>query len=472
MKPVSISVRLTAWYAGVSALGFITFGVVMWFVLARSMISWKDRTLQMRASRVEQVLNGSSTGNVKALNHRLEDVVEVLPEGEWIHIVKADGRVLYPSNVPPAVSGIQSACKTALYRDHVVQRERFRELCHPVTYAGEQAFLLVPSPLSEDRILLRIFTLGLYRMVPILLLVASTGGYLLSRRALAPVDIVIAEAKAITADDLSKRLTLSAADDQLRRLGVEWNSLLSRIEKAMIRISQFTADASHELRSPVAFIRATAEYHLGDPDLTEDLKDTFRAIVDESCMITDLLENLLLLAGTEAVESGSPQMVPVDVDALVTELALRFAPGLSAQHQQLHIQTPDPPLPMLRMNAGHLRRVLTTVLENASKYTPKAGCIHVTYAVQHSLQISIADTGIGIAAEHLDRIFDRFFRVDQVRTGMKEGVGLGLPIAKQLMEQYHGTISVVSQLQKGTCVTLTFPAALLHGSVSAMQLER
>ncbi len=464
MRPVSISVRLTAWYACVSAVGLLVFGVVMWFVLAHSMISWKDRTLQMRASRVEQILNGHSMGDLKALHRRLEDVVEVLPEGEWIHIVTADGRVLYPPNVSAAISGSHLACNTALYRDRVVNRERFRELCHPVTYAGEQAFLLVPSPLSEDRILLHIFTLGLYRMVPILLLVASTGGHLLSRRALAPVDVVIAEAKAITADDLSKRLTLSAADDQLRRLGVEWNSLLSRIEKAMIRISQFTADASHELRSPVAFIRATAEYHSANPDLTEELKEAFRAIADETRMLTDLLESLLLLAGTEAADSALPQMTPVDVTAVVTELALRFTPALSEQQQLLHIQTAAPPLPMVRMNAGHLRRVLTAVLENASKYTPRGGRIDMTYAVQDSLQLSIADNGIGIAAEHLDRIFDRFFRVEQVRTSMEEGVGLGLPIAKQLMEQYHGTISVTSQLRKGTCVTLIFPAALLHHS--------
>ncbi len=245
----SISLRLTAWYAAVSAVGLIAFSIIMWFVLANSMLSWKERTLQMRASRVNAALQHSLRGS-GASSRPLENVVAALPEGEWIQIVAEDGQILFPVSGSALPSGDNGGCRDSSFRDRTVNRERFRELCRPVTYAGKPAFLLVPSPLSEDRILLHNFSFGLYRTIPLLLLVASGGGYMLSRRALAPVDLVIAEAQSITADDLGKRLTVPTADDQLRRLATEWNGLLTRIQKTMTRVAQFTADASHELRSP------------------------------------------------------------------------------------------------------------------------------------------------------------------------------------------------------------------------------
>ena len=460
MRRLSISLQLTVWYACISAFGLAAFGFVMWFVLADSMISWKDRTLQMRAARTEAVLNSAAADDPRILNQKLEEVVGLLPEGEWIQIVEADGKRLFPLDrlFGPEIAPLP--CARALYRDRLVKRERFRELCRPVTYKSQSAFLLVPSQLSEDRILLGNFTSGLYRMIPLLLLVSALGGYMLSRRALAPVDLVIAEARTITANDLSRRLTVSKADDQLRRLAVEWNNLLSRIESAMIRITQFTADASHELRSPISFIRTTAEYQLGNPTLNDELREVFQTIVDETTMTTELLEGLLILARPDAEETLTLSTPPVDVCALTADLALHFDPLLQKLNHQLTVKPPLRSPLMIRMNAGHLRRVLIAILDNAIKYTPQGGRVCIEYDHSEDLQLRITDTGVGIAAEYLDRIFDRFFRVDQARTKMDEGVGLGLPIARRLMEQYGGSVSIQSKLGVGTSVVLTFPCML------------
>ncbi len=459
IKRLSISVRLSAWYAGVSAIGLAVFGIVMWFVLANSMISWKDRTLQMRTARMEEVLN-SGADDRQILNQRLKEVAGVLPEGEWIEIVGADGRLLFPVDRLHGMSVAPVPCSTTLYRDQIVARERFRELCHPVTYLNQPAYLLVPSPLSEDRILLGNFTSGLYRMIPILLFVSGLGGYMLSRRALAPVDVVIAEARNITAHDLSRRLTVSTTDDQLRRLAVEWNNLLSRIESAMIRVMQFTADASHELRSPIALIRTTAEVQLTNPTLDDDSREAFGAIRDETAMATEMLEGLLLLARLDAEEVPT-QAGPVNVCAILADLALHFAPSLGRLRQELTVASPPEGPLLLRMNDSHLRRVLTVILDNSIKYTPDGGRIYVDYERNNSLHLRITDTGVGIAEEHLGHIFDRFFRVNEARTSMHEGVGLGLPIAKRLVELYGCSISVMSQLGIGTSVVLTFPTPLL-----------
>ena len=462
MKRLSISLRLAVWYACISAVGLAVFGVVMWFVLTSSMLSWKDRTLQMRAARIEAALQPSSLDSQDALNGKLEEVIGSLPEGEWIEVVSVDGRLLFPLGRRGSAVPLTAPCNAALYRDQMVNRERFRELCHPVLYEKQLAFLLVPSPLTEDRILLSNFVSGLYRMIPILLIVSSLGGYLLSRRALAPVDVIISEAAAITANDLSRRLSLSTADDQLRRLALEWNSLLARIETAMIRVTQFTADASHELRSPIAFIQTAAEYHLGNPALDDEQREVFLAILQETTTTTEMLEGLLLLARLDA-EGPIPSAQPVNVYDLAAELALRFQPSVRQLQQELTIVPPPAPLPMLCMAVNHLRRVLVAVLDNAIKYTPSGGKIRIEFEDANGLRLRITDTGPGIAAEQLDRIFDRFFRVDQARATVKDGVGLGLSIAKQLMEQYGGSISVDSRFGVGTSVILAFPTKLLLG---------
>ena len=345
----------------------------MWFVLANSMLSWKERTLQMRASRVNAALQHSLRGS-GASSRPLEDVVAALPEGEWIQIVAEDGQILFPVSGSALPSGDNGGCRNSSFRDRTVNRERFRELCRPVTYAGKPAFLLVPSPLSEDRILLHNFSFGLYRTIPLLLLVASGGGYMLSRRALAPVDLVIAEAQSITADDLGKRLTVPTADDQLRRLAIEWNGLLTRIQKAMTRVTQFTADASHELRSPIAYIRASAEFQLGNRQLEPEQREVFRDIFDETTSATELLENLLLLARTEHVQPARPQP-PVDLRVVLADLAVRFRPLLRQHRHALVIQDTAGAVPLLRVSEGHLRRVLTAILDNAIKYTPEGESI-------------------------------------------------------------------------------------------------
>ncbi len=460
MKRLSISLRLTLWYAAVSAIGLVVFGVMMWFVLANSMLSWKDRTLQMRAARVEAALHASSLESADAINKRLEAVIGSLPEGEWIALVDSKGQLLFPTVRPGSSLLSPVPCNAPLYRDRRVNRERFRELCHPVFYRGEAAYVLVPSPLMEDRILLSNFTAGLYRIVPILLFVSGLGGYLLSRRALAPVDVIIAEAGAITANDLSRRLSLSTADDQLRRLALAWNGLLARIETAMIQITQFTADASHELRSPIAFIQTAAEYQLGNPSLDEEQREVYLAILQETRVTTEMLEGLLLLARLDA-EGVPPSSQPSDLCQLTADVVLHFQPMSTKYRQQLTAILPASASPLVRMAAGHLRRVLVAITDNAIKYTPEGGAIRIEVDCSEELSLYVKDNGSGIAEEHLDRIFDRFYRADQARTSTKDGVGLGLPIAKRLMEQYGGRIDVQSQLGLGTVVCLAFPSDLV-----------
>ena len=444
-------------------LGLGILGTVLWFILAHSIFSWKDRTLNMRAAHVEAVLAAPPQLDFPDSKYsRLEDLAGVLPEGELIQIVRSDGQRIFPvGRSLPEPKVFVSACSNPVIRDVVSGKEYFRVLCHPVTFANQPAYLLVPSPLAEDRLLLRNFTLGLYETVPLILLVSGIGGYMLSRRALQPVDVLIGEARTITARDLSRRLTVSSPDDQLRRLATEWNSLLARIESAMLRMTQFTADASHELRNPIAYIRTTAEYSLGNPDLDQEARDAFRAIVDETEITGELLENLLTLARLDS--SVSPEDVEeIDVQSAVAVVATQLKSAAHKKHQRILVEWSEIPPPCLLMNKLHLKRVLIVVIDNAIKYTPEGGSILITSDFQDGFQLRVIDTGMGIDTGHIDRVFDRFYRVDQARSELCDGVGLGLSIAKWLMELYGANIRIESQIGEGTTIILSFPKSLLR----------
>ena len=459
MRSLSISFKLAAWYACSMLLGLVVFGVVMWFVLASSMLSWKDRTLQMRASRVETVLSvAEAVGRPQqSIDARLSDLLGSLPEGEWIQLTRWDGARVFPrSPLPPGMPQLPfTPCPSPALRDLLVAREHFRQLCHPITYMGQPAVLLVPSPLAEDQILLRAFTLGLYRLIPLILVVSGIGGYILSQRVLRPVDHLIAEARLITALDLGRRLTVPKADDQIRSLALAWNDLLARIEAAVIRITQFTADASHELRNPIAYIRTAAEYSFSNAEIDEESREAFRAIAEEASLTGKLLENLLILAHPEERPSYA-ELEPVDVSIATEDLIRHFAPLVQKKYQTLSVMTPGLH-PTLLINPLHLRRLVSAILDNAIKYTPEKGRISIRYDSSDGFTLQIIDTGIGIAEQHLYRVFDRFFRVDTARSDVSDGVGLGLPIAKWLTERYGGNIRIESEVGRGTAVTLVFP---------------
>lgn len=457
MTRLSISLRLAIWYAGISVAGFAVFGVAMWFVLAHSMISWKDRTLQMRATRVQIALASLPRGDQATLDIHLNEVVGVLPEGELINVYGSTGQLLFPQNRTSQAPDLPwPFCETTSARDHLVGKEAFRQLCSPAVYAGQRAYVVVPSPLMEDRILLRAFTQGLYRTIPFILMVSGVGGYVLSRRALKPVDLLIAEARTITPENLSRRLTVSAPDDQLQRLALEWNSLLARIHAAMVKVTQFTADASHELRTPVAYIRAIAEYNLGNPSLDGETREGLNAIVDETKLMGELLENLLTLARLD-LPAGAQTCERTEVAPVIAEVVAYFKPMVRQKGQTLTIEEQTGHETSVLISKLHLRRILAAIVENAIKYTPAGGKISVVCKAQETVDVIVADNGVGIAPEHLDRIFDRFYRVDQARTDLSEGVGLGLPIAKLMTELYGGGINVTSRHGDGTTFVVHFP---------------
>ena len=264
-------------------------------------------------------------------------------------------------------------------------------------YNGRAAYLLVPSSLLEDQILSRVLTTRLIQMASLMLIVSSLAGYTLSRRSLRPVDVLVTKARSMTAKDLTQRLPIPAADDELKRLALEWNNLLARIEVSLKRVEQFTADASHELRSPIAFIRATAQDSLLHGQLSEEARDALQAILDETTDTAALLEDLLTLARADAAHNV-PTTRRTLVSQAIVDVCDRFRPSAEQRGQTLRAILPNGEGPTLLVHEADLRRLLGILLDNAIKYTPPGGSISIAYETRDLLQVSVSDTGLGIVA--------------------------------------------------------------------------
>jgi len=316
----------------------------------------------------------------------------------------------------------------------------------------------IAAPMDDFDDAVNRFRLVLLFSVPVLLLVASAGGYWLSRKAVAPVGEIARAAQSISEHELSKRLPILQTGDELQSLSETLNEMFSRLESAFKRVTQFTADASHELRTPIALMRTRTEVALRKPRSEGEYKETIVRIHQELERTSALIENLMTLAradsGTEAL-----QITPTDLNEVfleISEPARLLAEGKSIHYEQRLAETP------LRVsgNAPSLRRLFLILIDNAVKYTSREGRISVVLDSSDGAAVTeIRDTGVGISPADLPHIFERFYRADESRSRESGGTGLGLSIAKWIAEAHHGSISVVSKVGEGSVFQVQIPLA-------------
>jgi len=302
--------------------------------------------------------------------------------------------------------------------------------------------------------------------LPLVLLLASLAGYWIAGRALAPVSGIVAEARSIDSSRLSQRIAVPDTGDEIRVLAVTINSMLARIEEGFRRIQQFTADASHELRTPAAIIRASAEVALlKSPGSERSYKEALHRILREAERNSALLEDLLQLARTDS-RSDLPKLEPVDLAESLSSACGQLAPLAESKGVRVQINKGAAPV-VIQAGEDHLRRLWLILLENAVKYTSAGGRISVAIGItpEGHAQCTVRDAGIGIAPEHLPRIFERFYRADKARSRADGGTGLGLAIARELASLHDAVIDVESEVGVGTTFRVQFPpsAVAKHG---------
>lgn len=293
--------------------------------------------------------------------------------------------------------------------------------------------------------------------VAVVLVAAPLCGYWLAGRSLRPVRGIIDTAARLRPDRLNERLPFRGSGDELDRLAATVNRLLDRIAEHLAERRDFLANSAHELRSPLAAIRSTVEVALQSGRISPDDEETFAVVIDQCRSLEHLVNQLLLLAETEA-EKLLDRTEEVRLDRLVATAADMFS--AAADLKGVTLSAGRLPAALVRGNRNHLRQVVNNLLDNAVKFTPPGGRVTVDLALgDDEATLTVADAGVGIPEQDLPHIFDRFFRGDRSRRRDGSGTGLGLSICRNVVAAHGGTINIQSVIGRGTSVAVTLPAA-------------
>jgi heavy metal sensor kinase len=456
----SVRTRLTLWYAGVLTVSLIAFAVLVYYAAASIFYARQDELLRSTAETV-------ASAYVQELEEeqsvaKAKDVVlaQMVFPNRYVEVVDADGRVVaWSGNLAGHQFTIPApALSEARQRGSFVVLNGLRVAVVPLSLDRSKhlGFAIVAEPLSviEEglRRLRRDFLFG----VPLILLLASLGGSFLARKSLLPIALMNQQTQRITAENLSAQLDVANSRDEVGQLAMTINALLARLDAAFEEQKRFIADASHELRTPLAVLRGETEVALQQDRATTEYQESLGLIKEEAERLSRIVENLFMLA-RQPVDAPSLIREPVRLDELVADCS-RAAQVLATQ-KGLRLKI-DGTLPAMTVNGDDemLKRTLLNLLDNAVKYTPAGGEIMIALGSKNGdALIVVSDTGIGISAEDQSRIFDRFYRVDKARSRVLGGAGLGLSIARWIVEGHGGSLSVESAPGRGSAFTVELP---------------
>jgi len=315
--------------------------------------------------------------------------------------------------------------------------------------------ILVAYSLNElDDVLENLFSIFLY-LIPVTVGLSVLGGLYLAHKALAPVDDVTQRARKITAENLDQSIPPRDVDDEIGRLINTMNDMIRRLHNSFAVMRQFSSDASHELRTPLTIMRGEIELALRSDKSPEEYRRVLASTLEEIVRLKSIIDNLLLLGKADqgVVEL---QLEEVHLDELIRDL--HGDSEVLAEPKNITVELKKAEPLTVVGDRGRLRQLFLNIVDNAIKYTPDGGHVAISVEQQNGTAVvAVEDTGIGIPPQDLDRIFERFYRVDKARSRELGGTGLGLSIAKWIAEVHRGSISVQSELNKGSTFTVRLP---------------
>lgn len=459
--PTSLRSRLTLWYTAILGLPLIAFAVVCYVNIQRTLERRTDAFIGDALTAFSRELVAERRATLSVVDAMKSAVTEVRFNDLRIAILDMSGNVVAMNEISgedaiverrPS-SDIEQRMLTRL-RGHDLSKELALTVA---TEAGE--FRLVSRPLAIDSLHFRLT--GAYALtdidevltrvremffvaIPLLLLCAATGGYLLARRSLAPVTSMAARAAEISASNMHERLPVGGGDE-LVGLARVVNGLLDRLEESFMQQRRFVTDASHELRTPTAVVRTETDITLSRPHRTEDeYRASVTIIQDAARRLTRIVDDLFLLARADSghLATRSEQLYLED---LVHD-ATRAVRSVASQ-RRVHVELRDVVEAPFHGDADLLGRLVLNLLDNAIKYSPPDASVDVSLSrLNGHYEIRVTDAGPGIPPEAHERVFERFFRVDSARSRSENsstsGAGLGLSIARRIVEMHGGSIAV------------------------------
>jgi len=445
-----------------------------YWALDHALASSRKHTMELREERLIRFVNEwPQSESAATLAERLRQLNIASASTDWIQVREMDGRTVYssPGLTYPIDQWPEKDCSQRCYGIIEFEGHPIRILEHVATLQDRPYRILLFGKIDEHFDLLVIVRNSYLFLCPLMLLISVGGGFVLSGRALEPVNRITVEARSIGIQDLKRRLPVPETGDELQELAETWNQLLERLESAVDRLTQFTSDISHDLSTTITIMMTTSGLALSRNRTPEEYRSALRSINVECEATAQLLDTLLIIARADLVDQKI-EWRAVNLTEMVEEISLQFEARAMLKEQTIDLQVENNVF--VDGDLSLLRRVVSILLDNAIKYTPEKGFIRASLTKEESkVKIQVSDTGIGIPAHALPKIFDRFYRVDESRADSGESSGLGLAIAKWVVEAHHATIDVASTPGMGSTFTVSIPASgqrqlpeLAHESVA------
>lgn len=451
----SLRTNLIIWSVALEAFVLLTFAVLFTLFVQNMQKRTIEETLRLGAVQLNAVVDVrqgvyiAAAAETADLRGRGLMAWVLNPAGELVLTIGEAASVPLPADLPPSGQTLDM-----LSANDVALRLYAMPLSEGAQTLGT---LIVAFSLAESQAFLRQVTVGLVITIPIVLLLSVAGGIFLAGRALNPISVITETARQVSAADMTQRLDLDLPDDEVGQLAATFNEMLARLERSFRRERQLTADVSHELRTPLGLLKTQLSLARARPRDETTLLGMMADMEGDVDRMTHLVEQLLTLTRLEQREERIS--TTVSLAEILSGLMLQLKPLAEAADIELLLKLPQKQNLLIPAEETSLRRLFTNLIENGLKYTPAGGYVTVTVnRLWQEVTVTIADTGPGIAPEHLPHLFERFYRPDEARSRARGGFGLGLSIAKAIAEAHNGRIEVESELGQGTRLIVYLPA--------------
>jgi heavy metal sensor kinase len=459
MHALSVRAKLMLLYFLVTLTGLLIFGLMSFGALQYALLQGKKTHLQGREDRLISLLNeNKAKGVTEPLSEQLRNYALVTHEGNLFHIHNLDGSIFFPAEGIGRDWALPSRadCKMPVFRSVVLDKQSALVMCHTILIDGRMVRLHIGGSLEEETYILRTYRNALFLLMPALLILSSISGYFLSRHALKPVDRMTRAALGIGIGNLSERLPIPLAKDEIQYLAVAWNQLLARLEAAVSRLSQLSADASHDLRTSITVMLATAQLSLHRHRAEEQYRDALGKIVTECRTASTLLDALLSLAQSDNFVH-EVAFKKINLCELVVSGCRRVEDLAESSGILLDWHLPDEAI-LIEGDELLLQRLLGILLDNAIRYTSESGEIRTEVSLDaNNAFVTVRDTGVGMSEDVRLHVFDRFYQADLRERKSNAGSGLGLSIGRWIADAHGAELTAESTPFEGSIFRIKFP---------------
>jgi len=463
-RPLSIAVRMTIWYAlSAFLLIFATTGFLYW-VLATNLEQEDVRVLEDNLNNARLMLRSAPPG-LPPDRHEAEPAwsPEQRPQ-VYVRILDGNARTILETPgmsdelAPPGAADLAALDSQKSVSHEAVSRsgKLFQIMAARAASDGEPAqYIQIAMDRHNEEHLLKRYREQFWIVLSVSVVLCSLVGYTIARSGMRPIENISRAAERIRSATLHERIDTPGLPAELSGLARTFNSMLDRLQDSFARISQFSDDVAHELRTPIHNLRSEIEVALTKARSNEDYREALGSCLEECERISRVIQSLLFLARADNTQELL-QRETVDLGKALSTVQEFYE--ASASEAGVGIAVSAPAGLSAALDRTLFQQAVGNLVSNAIAHTPAGGTVGVAACSNGSwLEVKVADTGCGIAPEHLPYVLDRFYRVDRARAGSRQNVGLGLAVVKSIVERHGGCIGIDSKPGEGTCVSLRFP---------------